>query len=146
MWPFKSKKWGKLGAEYPVAKLRQILVNGTGVDLIRLYDSKYRAIPKSDFVNLAWSGKNDNIDYESNSADCDDQALFYESDTRKQWAKKAKGSGCALAFGRALVIRKSGEVPHVMIWQVDDKGLINWFEGQNHAETKTPFKIFSIEG
>lgn len=144
MWPFKKKKWGELGEEMSSHKVKQILINGLGIDDIRLKDQKYRAIPKSDFESLAWAGRENFSEYESEINDCDDMALHYESDTRRQWARKAKGSACALAFGRAKVKRGTGT--HMMIWQVDNKGHINWYEGQNYSQVDEPEKVYIIEG
>ena len=146
MWPFKSKNWDKLGTEYSRDTLKRILSNGTGTEDIRLNDNKYRALPYNDFAKLAWGGySGDNGEFEDEQKDCDDFALFYESDTRKQWAKKSK-SKCALAFGRAKVLRGNGSQPHMMIWQVDDSGNINWIEGQNYQKVSAPAKIYYLEG
>ena len=146
VWSFKSKNWAKLGTQYPNSRLKQILINGTGCDDIRLNDNVYRAIPYNDFTKLAWGGYDGDTEYEKESADCDDQCLFYESNTRKQWAKKAKGSGAALAFGQAKVLMGDGSQPHMLIWQVDNSGNINWIEGQTYTKAKQPVKVYSIEG
>ena len=146
MWPFKSKNWAKLGVQYPKDRLKQILINGTGCEDIRLNDAVYRAIPYNDFTKLAWIGYDGPFEYEDEISDCDDAALFYESAVRKAWAKKAKNSGAALATGRAKVLRGNGSPVHMMIWQVDDKGMINWIESQTYSKAKEPEKIYYIEG
>lgn len=146
MWPFKKKKdWAKLGVEYSADRLKRILANATGCEDIRLNDNKYRAIPYNDFGKLAWDGYDGGIEYEKETADCDDQCLFYSANTRKQWAKKANGGETALAFGKAKVLMGGGRPPHMIIWQIDDTGKLNWIEGQTYTRAKDPVKIYYIE-
>ena len=145
VWPFKSKNWDKLGTEYNRDTLKRILSNGTGCEDIRLNDNKYRALPYNDFTKLAWGGYSGNKEYAEDVQDCDEMALYYESDTRKQWAKKSKAK-CALAFGRAEVIPNGGGRKHMLIWQVDNSGKINWIEGQTYNKAKEPVKVYYIEG
>lgn len=147
MWPFSKKKdLDSLGKYFEADRLKRILINGLGIDDIRLNDTLYVGLPKNEFINLAWSGKDTYEDYRPEICDCDDMALFFTADTRKQWVKKSKEKKYPLAFGRAKVKQKQdSDTPHVLIWQVDDKGNINWFEPQTYTEVKAPFKIYNLE-
>lgn len=150
VWPFKSKDWNEIGTPMSQAYLRSLLM-GEGITDIRLNDKDYMAIPLDDFMKLAWAGKRTFIDYDSELADCDDQCLFFEADTRAQWAKKGKDTKRALAFGRANVIMGGsngayGNNPHAIIWQIDNMGSLNWIEPQRNKTTHKPIVIYSVQG
>lgn len=73
MWPFKRKKWAKLGVARDGKGLRSILENGLITMIIDLRDTAYRSIPLDDFKQLMFDARpsGDPIAYVAEAYDCD---------------------------------------------------------------------------
>ena len=115
-------------------------------------DSKYRAISNDDFMGLVEKYRNDDGDYEINRRDCDKYAIFFQADILRAWADICD-SDEALAFGYCsgtVTVTIDGtdtQSKHAWIWQLDDKGVVHFIQGQTNEIMTWPVNgIDWIEG
>ena len=146
IWPFKRKQWEKLGRTATATGLKSFLGQQAEVGEIWLRDTDYKVIPLKDFQELMWNCRPQPLeDYRVGIFDCDDFAVTFEADMRREWAKRSRG-GAALAFGYIEAHTPAG-VRHAFIWQLDDDLKLNLIEPQTDRLLDwKPQLIFLMEG
>lgn len=144
-WPFHFRKWERRGVPVTPDQVRTLL-KARGIKRVApMRDSKYRAIPHADFMQLVEKYRLKDGGYVVNVRDCDKYVIFFQADILRGWADCSNGEE-ALAFGyiQGLVKDDKGEVSgHAWIWQLDDKGVLWFLHGQTNTEMK--WEILSLD-
>jgi len=129
MWPFKRKKWEKLGNTYTGVAVREQIRLKLKSELIIIRDKDYRAIPRKDFEQIlfdCWFPK-DLPGYVEEKFDCDDYAICCIASVKLRWAKISKGKQ-ALPFGYISAYIGTGH--HGFVWAMDNMGEMWLYEPQ----------------
>jgi hypothetical protein len=144
---FKRKKWEKVGVAFTYQKVEYILKEVLKSATVDLRDLDYRALPLREFMALAFEARpyRDSISFESEIYDCDNYAVGFMADVSRKWAQLSHGKE-ALAFGY-ISAYNADNIYHAFIWQMDDKGSVNFIEPQTDSVINwTPQRITIMEG
>lgn len=120
----------------------KILTTHLEPNKLDMRDNDYRAIPFKDFMWLMM-GRKVEPSYRKEIFDCDNYAVCFMADMYRIWANKSNGTE-ALLFGYIKGQVESGV--HAWIWQIDDKGKINFIEPQTNQQGVSPLVTYFIEG
>ncbi len=139
MWPFKRKRWERLGIPLEKAEIWSILQEYVP-DNVTLEDGNYRAIPYKDFEYLMENKRWEDPVFAHDKFDCNSFCITFMADIKRAWADLSEGQD-ALAFGMVTGEDKE-DSQHAWIWQIDDQKNVNWIEPQtNKRKTGEPYRI-----
>lgn len=146
---FNFRKWEGRGVPWTVEALNfELLVRYPAANTV-LQDGYWRAIAATEFEEIIWKARPINpraeVEYVLDKFDCNRYAIWFMSDVGKEWARLSNGKA-ALAFGMIHALTPEGG-RHAFIWQLDDKGNMNFYEPQtNKRITWTPRNVTFILG